>query len=158
MKLLLAVAILFVTRTCLSQNLLNRHDHISRIEYQELKKRKGDFIPGNLGADTVIVVRYTVSRLEFLQKTARLMEFARHGEDTTGYTNESLFGKKQVADMRRYLAKDRVKFPDKKAKALTRKGIIAIVVDEGLLDNDRFYMQSERIPRALGILHDESLL
>lgn len=139
MKLLLPIVILFVPSESWSQNLLNRHDRISKVEYQQLKKQKENFIPDNLRADTVIVVRYTVSRLEYMQRIARQIEFSRHGVDTTGYTDELLFGKNQVEHARRHLAKERLRFPDEQTKALAKKGITAIVVDEGLLDsNDSF--------------------
>ena len=88
--------ILLSVTNVVGQGQLNRHDRLTKGEFFDLKKDKNQFVPSDFKSDTVVVVKYAFERLEQLQRLARNGEFARNGEDTTGYTDEKLFGQKQV--------------------------------------------------------------
>ena len=139
MRQILTLLILLSATDLLGQTQLNRYDRLTKNEFIELKKNRDQFIPADIKSDTVVIVRYTSSHLEHLQTMARNTEFASNGEDTTGYTDEKLFGSKQAERGRRMIQKRSREFPIDRAKALRKKGIVSIIVDEATLKGTKRY-------------------
>lgn len=119
---------------------LNRNCRLTKKEFVEFRKSRDQFLPTDIKSDTVVIVKYTPSRLAQLQTTARNIEFASNGEDTTGYTDEKLFGAKQAERGRRAIKKMSNDFPVNQAQALKKKGVMSIIVDEATLTTTRRYL------------------
>jgi hypothetical protein len=123
----------------IGQHRLNGHDRLNKSEFEEVKKQKERFVPGDIKEDTIIIVRYSVARLERLNATSRNLEFARNGEDTTGYTDEFLFGITQVEKGRRIAEKRSLEFPLEQSLAVNKKGVKTLIVDESTLHSNKLY-------------------
>ena len=130
MKDILILLVFLSATDVVGQSPLNRYDRLTKEEFSELKKDKNLFVPTDFRADTVIVVKYAPGRLTQLQRIARFNEFARNGEDTTGYTDEKFFGSKQVQKGQRHMEELAVELPKDLSKALEKKGVQTMIVDE----------------------------
>jgi len=140
MKAIFTVFILLIGIDSLAQHQLNSQGRrLTKTEFSELKKQKEKFIPSDIKADTLVILRYTATRLAQLQRTARNEEFARNGEDTTGYTDEKLFGKKQTDRSIQRLEKFSKEYPEQQAKALKERGVHTVVVDETVAQSNKHY-------------------
>jgi hypothetical protein len=139
MRQCLIIVILFIVTDVLGQTPLNKHDRLTKDEFIELRKSRDQFLPVDIKSDTVVIVKYTPSHLGQLQAIARNSEFASNGEDTTGYTDETLFGAKQAERGRQVIKKMSDDFPVDQAKALKKKGVMSIIVDEATLMTTQKY-------------------
>jgi hypothetical protein len=139
MRQCLIILILFIVTDVLGQTPLNRHNRLTKDEFIELRKSRDQFLPVDIKSDTVVIVKYTPSHLGQLQAIARNSEFASNGEDTTGYTDEKLFGAKQAERGRQVIKKMSDDFPVDQAKALKKKGVMSIIVDEATLMTTKKY-------------------
>lgn len=139
MRRVLTILIFLTFTDVLGQAQLNKHDRLTKDEFVELKKSRDQFIPTDIKKDTVVIVRYTPSDLGQLQTIARNSEFASNGEDTTGYTDEKFFGAKQAERGRQIIKKTANEFPIDRAKALRKKGVMSIIVDEATLKSTTRY-------------------
>lgn len=66
----------------------NRHDKLTKEEFQELLNNRDKFVPTDLG-DTVVIVKYSGQRLIEMQDKARNISFTRNGTDTAGLKSQS---------------------------------------------------------------------
>jgi hypothetical protein len=139
MRQCLIILILLSVTGLMGQTPLNRYKRLTKDEFIELKKSRNLFLPTDIKSDTVVIVKYTPSDLGQLQTIARNSEFASNGEDTTGYTDEKLFGPKQAERGRQVIRKMSDDFPVKQAKALKKKGVVSIIVDEATLVTTKKY-------------------
>jgi hypothetical protein len=139
MRQVLTILFLLTLTDLLGQIPLNKHDRLTKDEFAALKTSRDQFIPVDIKKDTVVIIRYSPSRLGQLQAIARNTEFASNGEDTTGYTDEKLFGAKQAERGRQMVKKTSNEFPIDRAKALQKKGIVPIIVDEETLKSTTRY-------------------
>ena len=133
MREVFIILILLTVTDLFAQTKLNRQDRLTKDEFLELKKNRNQFWPTDMKGDTLVIVRYAPSKLEHLQRLARHSEFATNGEDTTSYTDEKLFGIRQVERGKRIIQKLSTDFPLDRAKALSKKGVRTVVVDEEML-------------------------
>jgi hypothetical protein len=136
-KVLILLLTLTITQS-LAQVTSNRHDRITREEFQELLKHKDVFVPSDLG-DAVVIVRYSGQKLMEMQNKARNISFAKNGSDTTGLRNQSWLTEKQIEKSKVAMEKFASDYPVKLAKELKKKGIKSVIVDENrLYDNSNY--------------------
>lgn len=116
----------------------NRHDRITKEEFQELVKHKHDFVPEDLG-DTVVIVQYSGQRLMEMQNKARNVSFVKNGTDTTGLRNQSWLTEKQIRKGEISMDKFASDYPVKLSKELKKRGIGSVIVDENRLNGNSNY-------------------
>lgn len=136
-KVLILLLTLIITQS-LGQVTVNRHDRITKEEFQELLKHKDEFIPKDLG-ETVVIIRYSGQRLMEMQNKARNESFAKNGSDTTGLRNQSWLTEKQIERSKISMEKFASDYPAKLAKELKKKGIKSVIVDENRLNDNSDY-------------------
>jgi hypothetical protein len=132
------ILIFILTITCsFGQSKNDRHDRITKEEFQELLKDRDNFVPADI--DTVIIVKYSGQKLLQMQNNARNIGFARNGTDTTGLKNESWLTEKQIKKNKQRMEDFSSEYPIGLKKKLKEKGIPSVIVDESELTENKAY-------------------
>ena len=133
-----ATLIFILTITCsFGQSKSNRHDRITKEEFQELLKNRDNFVPADI--DTVVIVKYSGQKLLQMQNSARNIGFAKNGTDTTGLKNESWLTEKQIKKNKQRMEDFSSEYPIGLKKTLKEKGIPSVIVDENDLIENKTY-------------------
>lgn len=140
MKKTLTILLLVVITPSFAQLSANRHDRLTKEQFQELKNNKDKFIPADL-TDTVVIIKYSGQRLLQMQNKARNISFTKNGTDTTGLKDQSWLTEQQLKKSKVSTEKFAAKYPQKLKKELRKKGVASIVVEESKLTENPRYLQ-----------------
>jgi hypothetical protein len=117
----------------------NRHDRLTKEEFQDLINNRDNFVPADIG-DTVVIVKYSGQKLLRMQNSARNIGFAKNGTDTTGLKNESWLTEKQIKKSKQRMEDFSSEYPIGLKKTLKEKGIPSVIVDENDLIENKVYL------------------
>jgi len=132
MEKILTLLIILIATEVRGQIENNRHDRLTREEFEVLLMHKDKFIPPDVG-DTVMIVKYTSERLIKMQNSARNISFAKNGTDTTVLSNLPKLTEKELQKNSASMKKFASDYPLRLKKQLRKKGVSSVIVDEDKL-------------------------